>query len=203
MPLPPFSDGQRRRMAVRVLVLFLGLEALAAGAMAKATPAPAPGVLSCLEAASKKHGIDLILLKAIAWQESSFNPSAIRRPFTAGGNGTEDYGLMQINSGWLPFLRSYGIRKEDLFNPCVNADVGAWILASNFRRLGVTWDAVGAYNAVTHWKRVRYATGVFTKAQALKQRNPSPGSGEQGQVINLAPSQSPAMAVYEDREVQP
>ena len=127
--------------------------------------APSLEVDACLQAAATKHGIAYPLLRAIAETESSFNPSAVRRPFTAGGNETTDFGLMQINSGWLPMLAKHGISEKDLFAPCVSADIGAWILAQNFKSLGVTWDAVGAYNAVTPWKRVRYSTKVYNKLQ--------------------------------------
>ena len=120
---------------------------------------PSPAVEACLQAAAAKHSLNYLLLRSIAEQESSFNPVAV------GGNtnGSSDFGLMQINSSWLPTLRKYGVSQQDLFNPCINADVGAWILADNFRRMGVTWDAVGAYNASTPWKRVKYATGVYNK----------------------------------------
>lgn len=120
---------------------------------------PSPVVEACLQAAAAKHSLNYLLLRSIAEQESSFNPIAV------GGNtnGSSDYGLMQINSTWLPTLRKFGVTQQDLFNPCINADVGAWILADNFRRMGVTWDAVGAYNASTPWKRVKYATGVYNK----------------------------------------
>lgn len=112
-----------------------------------------------MQAAAAKHGLNYLLLRSIAEQESNFNPAAI------GGNtnGSKDYGLMQINSSWLPTLRRYGVTEQSLFIPCTNADIGAWILADNFRRLGVTWNAVGAYNAMTPWKRVKYATGVYNK----------------------------------------
>jgi soluble lytic murein transglycosylase-like protein len=80
---------------------------------------------------------------------------------------------MQINSSWLKTLGRYGVTGESLFKPCVNADVGAWILADNFRRMGVTWDAVGAYNAMTPWKRVKYATGVYSKALRYSRTNNS------------------------------
>lgn len=129
---------------------------------------PNAQVDACLRAAAAKHGIAHQLLQAIAWQESSFNPSAIRKPHTAGGDSSTDYGLMQINSSWLPTLAKHGVRLEHLFDPCVNADVGAWILASNFVQLGTTWNAVGAYNARTPWKRLRYANGVYDKLRRLE-----------------------------------
>lgn len=120
---------------------------------------PSVEVEACIQAAAAKHGLSYVLLRSIAEQESNFNPVAV------GGNtnGSQDFGLMQINSTWLPMLSKHGVTKQGLFNPCTNADVGAWILADNFRRLGVTWEAVGAYNAMTPWKRVKYATGVYNR----------------------------------------
>jgi soluble lytic murein transglycosylase-like protein len=144
--------------------------AFACGAWLLASPsgfaaAPSLEVDQCLQRAAAKHSVSYVLVRAIAEQESAFNPRAVRKPNTAGGDSTTDFGLMQINSGWLNTLRKYGISKDDLFLPCINADVGAWILADNIRRHGLTWNAVGAYNAQTQWKRVRYATGVHSKVQ--------------------------------------
>jgi soluble lytic murein transglycosylase-like protein len=131
-----------------------------------ASLSPSREVDACLQQAANKHGVAYALLVSIAEQESGFNPQAVRKPMTAGNSdGSVDYGLMQINSSWLPTLRQYGVTASQLFQPCVNADIGAWILANNFKRLGVTWNAVGAYNAQTQWKRVRYATGVYQKLQ--------------------------------------
>jgi soluble lytic murein transglycosylase-like protein len=149
-------------------IFKLGAFALvASGAMncvGKTAIEPSPEVQNCLIAASAKHGISYGLLRSIAEQESSFNPLAIRAPMAAGNSDrSTDFGLMQINSSWLPQLARYGVNREKLFNPCINADVGAWILADNFRRMGVTWNAVGAYNAMTPWKRLKYANGVYSK----------------------------------------
>lgn len=141
---------------VRQGALFGALLALSISAWAAK---PSAEVEACLQAAAAKHGLSYVLLRSIAEQESNFNPVAV------GGNtnGSQDFGLMQINSTWLPMLSKHGVTKQGLFNPCTNADVGAWILADNFKRLGVTWDAVGAYNAMTPWKRVKYATGIYNK----------------------------------------
>jgi soluble lytic murein transglycosylase-like protein len=141
---------------VRQSALFGALIASSVGSWAAK---PSAEVEACLQAAAAKHGLSYVLLRSIAEQESNFNPIAV------GGNtnGSQDFGLMQINSTWLPMLSKHGVTKQGLFNPCTNADVGAWILADNFKRLGVTWDAVGAYNAMTPWKRVKYATGVYNK----------------------------------------
>lgn len=123
-----------------------------------------PHVYACLSQASTKHKIPLPLILAIAETESGFNPRAIRRPYVAGNSdGSVDFGLMQINSSWLPKLAKYGIAMNDLFNPCINADVGGWILGQNIARMGYNWNAVGAYNAVSPDKRVIYASRVSSK----------------------------------------
>lgn len=169
---------------------------LAAPLMAVAA-APSLEVDACLQAASTKHGIAYPLLRAIAETESSFNPNAVRRPFTAGGNETTDFGLMQINSGWLPMLAKHGISEKDLFAPCVSADIGAWILAQNFKSLGVTWEAVGAYNAVTPWKRVRYSTKVYNKLQKFlgAPLNTTSAGVQQASTHQRIQSTSPSMVV--------
>jgi soluble lytic murein transglycosylase-like protein len=72
---------------------------------------------------------------------------------------------MQINSSWLPKLGRFGIRREHLFNACVNAYVGTWILASNFHQFGPTWKAVGAYNAKSSSLQLAYATRIYRRLQ--------------------------------------
>jgi soluble lytic murein transglycosylase-like protein len=125
---------------------------------------PSAQVSACLAAAARKYGIHIALLHAIAEQESGFNPNVIGR---ANRDGTVDYGLMQINSAWLSTLGRYGIGKDSLLDPCVNAEVGAWILADNIQRLGLTWNAIGAYNATSAEKRLTYANGVYKRLTRL------------------------------------
>lgn len=112
--------------------------------------------LACWDAAAQRYQVSSALLYAIARTESGLNPLAIGR----NGNGSRDIGLMQINSAWLPTLASHGINERDLFEPCTNIEVGAWILAGNVSRLGYTWDAVGAYNAASPALRRAYVDKV-------------------------------------------
>lgn len=115
------------------------------------------------EGIGAKHGVSPYLLFAIAKTESSFNPRATNR----NTNGSEDVGMMQINSIWLPTLAKFGIDRQSLFDGCVSLDVGAWILSKNMKSMGVTWDAVGAYNAKSPEKRVRYANKVYKNLPSL------------------------------------
>lgn len=125
----------------------------------KPIPTKRPGDSCTWEEIAAKYYVNPRVLYAIAVTESNLNPMAINK---GNGNGTEDVGMMQINSSWYPRLkRDFGISRDDLFDPCVSLDVGAWVLADNMRRMGNNWDAIGAYNAISPHKRQRYAQKVF------------------------------------------
>jgi len=113
-------------------------------------------VQACWDDAAQRYQVSSALLYAIARTESGLNPHAIGR----NRNGSRDIGLMQINSTWLPKLATHGIHERDLFEPCTNIHVGAWILADNVSRLGYTWEAVGAYNATNPALRRAYIDKV-------------------------------------------
>lgn len=120
----------------------------------------------CLDDAAAFHGVNGALLRSIAMQESRMVASATNR----NADGSEDIGLMQINSIHLPKLATFGITRASLFNACVNAYVGAWILRKNIDRFGPTWKAVGAYNAASPHKQLAYANKVLAQWQTLQRR---------------------------------
>lgn len=131
-----------------------------------------PAHADCLDDAAAYHRVNPLLLRSIAAVESGFNPNAVN----VNSNGSTDLGLMQINSWWLPRLAPYGITRSDLLDACKSAYIGAWILSQNFSKLGITWDAVGAYNAVSPAKRMRYARRVYDKLIQISQDTAGPGS---------------------------
>lgn len=122
---------------------------------------PTEGFAACFDEAAARYRVPASLLMAISRVESSGNPQAINR----NPDGSYDIGHMQINSWWLPRLKRYGIDERSLFDACTNTYVGAWILAQNIHRLGYNWEAIGAYNASSPDKRLRYARKV---AHALR-----------------------------------
>lgn len=68
------------------------------------------------------------VMERIAGCESNHRPEAWNR--TKNRNGTEDWGLWQINDIWEDELRTQSIirRMEDLFNPYVNAKAAAVVI---------------------------------------------------------------------------
>src|ERR1700675_4146333 len=107
----------------------------------------APSLASaCWEEAGERYGVSPQLLYALARVESSLNPAAANNSHRKGP-GSYDIGLMQINSSPLPRLARHGINEADLYDPCTNIHVGAWLLSNEFSRHGVSWESDGAYNA--------------------------------------------------------
>lgn len=123
---------------------------------------------ACWDEAAARYRVNSAVLYAIARTESGLNPLAVGR----NANGSRDIGLMQINSSWLPKLAEFGITERDLFQPCTSIHVGAWLLAHNIYRYGYTWEAVGAYNAVSPSKRSAYIKKVQRNLRAGAAKRP-------------------------------
>ena len=111
------------------------------------------------------------LLMAIARQESDCQPFVINiagRDHYPGSAGealdlirlarsrgqSYDVGLMQINSQW---LKRFGISPELLLEPRNNIFMGAYILAQEIRRSGLSWQAVGHYHSRSKERAENYA----------------------------------------------
>lgn len=118
----------------------------------------------CFLDAGNRYNVDPNLLKAIAYVESSLNAKAT--------NSVGDVGLMQINPFWFRKLEPYGITETHLRDPCISANIGAWILAQNFSTYGKSWEAVGRYHAGTKKdaKTVQRAVKYASKVQGIYQR---------------------------------
>ena len=155
--------------------------------------------LACWELAAQRYGMAAELLYAIARVESNLNPQAVNRTHLQR-TGTYDIGLMQINSSHLDALARHGITEAQLYEPCTNIQVGAWLLADTFARHGATWDAVGAYNAACSQlkgaacseARSRYAWQVYRK---LPTRPSAPAGGSAARARDAAalPATRPIM----------
>lgn len=144
-------------MVILKLIMFLGAIGMSVGpGIGHAKTNLDDRISQCLKVSGEKYNIHPYLLWAIAKQESGFNPKAIG----VNKDKTEDIGVMQINQWWLPKLKEHGIARSDLYDPCINIDVGAWILAQEIQRHGMSWRAVGAYNARTPWKQDVYAKKI-------------------------------------------
>ncbi|MBY0444434.1 MAG: type III secretion system invasion protein IagB [Burkholderiales bacterium] len=130
------------------------------------------GWADCWERAGQSFGIAPELLYAIAQQESGLNPQASN----SNNNGSNDIGLMQINSVHLPRLKKMGIDEKHLRqDPCLSIMIGASILSDMMKRYGYSWEAVGAYNAGMGANRqalrMRYAEQVWHRYQRLRSGN--------------------------------
>ncbi|MBD9459907.1 transglycosylase SLT domain-containing protein [Pseudomonas sp. PDM05] len=125
----------------------------------------------CWQLAASRYHVDPLLLYAIAKVESNLNPNARN----LNGDGSQDLGLMQINSRHLPALARFGITEQQLISqPCTSVMVGAWILAGFIQQTGYGWQAVGAYNAGARpdraTRRSSYALAVWRYYGALLQQ---------------------------------
>lgn len=125
----------------------------------------------CFDLAGRDYKIDPDLLRAISWKESRYRVNAIGiNPVTGYGSG-----LMQVDSQHFNELARYGIKPEHLTtDPCMNIYTGAYYLAIAFKKWGVSWEAVGAYNAGfrkterQNQRRLAYASDVYRIYTGIK-----------------------------------
>ncbi len=132
----------------------------------------------CFIKAGEWYSIDPDYLRAIAWQESRYNPAAVNTNRSKDGKpGSSDYGIMQINTVTMRGLQKEypGLSKEKLLSdPCLNIYIGAMLLRRNFNQYGTTWLAVGMYNAgmknipVTIKNRYNYAMLIDGHYKGIK-----------------------------------
>lgn len=124
----------------------------------------------CFDAAGEKYRVDPLLIEAISRGESSLKADITHdnRDKVTGKVTSRDYGLMQINSIHIPGLIRLGyIRdaRELLTRPCLNVQIGTWILAKHFQVCGVSWNCLGSYNAGfradRHETREAYANRIY------------------------------------------
>jgi soluble lytic murein transglycosylase len=97
---------------------------------------------------SKRYALDPMLIKAVIWRESNFNPNAV------GSKG--EIGLMQLmfNSSvkdWTNYTKREITDRGILFNPKLNIEIGTWYLACS-RKRWLTYNdnivlALAGYNA--------------------------------------------------------
>ena len=128
----------------------------------------------CWLEAGQMYGVDPVLLMAIAWKESRGHIHSVG---PALRDGNRALGLMQINTIHMPLLRRHGIRREDLFDPCVSKKIGAYVLADCLSKFETSWHAVGcyyggprsrAYTAMRNYERdvKRYYQGYLSFIQS-------------------------------------
>jgi len=100
-----------------------------------------------IRSAALKHGLDPLLLKALIWHESRFNPLATGK---AG-----EIGLMQLRMivvrDWAQSTGVPAPSEHEVYDPYLNLEIGSWYLARAMKR----WQessfslllALGEYNA--------------------------------------------------------
>jgi soluble lytic murein transglycosylase-like protein len=125
------------------------------------TSAGTPARADCIDDAAAWHQVNAQVLRAIGWQESRLNPSAIGR----NANGSTDFGAFQINSAHLPELARFGVTAQSLADGCVSAYVAAWHYRRQVDRFGNTWAAVGAYHSRTPALAASYAARIASVLQ--------------------------------------
>lgn len=99
-------------------------------------------IQAMIVASAQQYGVDPALALSIAQTESSFNPAAVSKP---NSNGTQDYGLMQINSS---NFASLGLTSATALDPQSNINAAMSLLSTYTQKYGDNPQLIAwAYNA--------------------------------------------------------
>lgn len=131
----------------------------------------------CIEISARYNHLPPGLLLAVRQQEGGQAGY-----WRLNQDGSYDYGVMQINSRWLPVLASSGYSASAMiYDTCASIAVGAWMLAQALASHRVWnqpdaephayWRAVGDYHSHTLRLNRGYADQVWRR---YKQHSPKP-----------------------------
>jgi soluble lytic murein transglycosylase-like protein len=113
--------------------------------------------VDCINSAAIAYHVPVKIILAVMKQEGGKNAQAVRNK-----NGTIDYGILQINSIWLPKIAAYGYTKEDIqYNACKNISVGVWILSKSIANGKNVWSGIGNYYSHTPGHNRYYRNNVY------------------------------------------
>lgn len=119
--------------------------------------------IECINNAAITYHVPAALIISVLNTEGGKNGMA--KP---NANGTYDYGPMQINTVWLDVIEQYGFNKQDIqYNPCVNVEVGTWILATQIANADAIGRGIGDYHSHTPDKNTHYQALVLSKYNSL------------------------------------
>jgi len=148
-----------RRFFAKLLFLILLAAALAAGMVLYLSDDPLYTVADWMSRgrfqrydamigdAARKNGVDPLLVKAVVWRESEFQPGK------TGASG--ERGLMQVSEAaandWARVHKAQTFKPTDLFSPRMNLEIGTWYLKQALTRWAAKDDpipfALAEYNA--------------------------------------------------------
>lgn len=118
----------------------------------------------CIYAAAQYQQLPVELLYAVMEREGG-KVGTVKQ----NKDGSKDLGVFQINSRWLPMFAHYGISKYDLiYNGCVSAQAGAFILKREILRAGDFWTGVGNYHSHTPKFHTPYMLHVWKTATEIQ-----------------------------------
>jgi soluble lytic murein transglycosylase-like protein len=113
--------------------------------------------VDCINYAAIVYSVPATVILSVMKKENGRNGIANKNK-----NGTFDYGVMQINSIWLPKITNYGYSKEDIqYNACKNIFVGTWILSQSIAGSENLWTGVANYHSRTPIHHYPYKKSVY------------------------------------------
>lgn len=107
-------------------------------------PPPSAVSLDCVRTISSRTSIPVLVLLTLMRTEGGRPGLAVKNT-----NGTRDYGVMQINSVWIPRLeRTMGVTLDEIRdNGCLNVAAGALILRHLWIKEKNLYGAIGHYHS--------------------------------------------------------
>ncbi|GBQ81522.1 conjugal transfer protein TrbN [Asaia bogorensis NBRC 16594] len=125
-------------------------------------------IAACVADAARTYRIPEAIYRAVLMTEGGAAGTV-----SHNSNGSDDLGIAQINTSWLPRLAAQGVTRTRLLTEdCLNVHVGAWILGQELagadpHDAAAFWRRVGNYNSHTPVYNQRYQIRVWRNLQRL------------------------------------